>query len=52
MRRVFAVDVEQCANCGERQTRIRFVTARDDIDAVLRSVGYPNAPDNGSSAAA
>jgi hypothetical protein len=45
LKRVFAADVEQCAKCGERQTKIRFVTARDEIDQVLRSIGYPNAPD-------
>ena len=47
MQRVFAIDVEQCCRCGKRETQIQFVTARDEIERVLRSIGYPNAPDNG-----
>lgn len=52
MKRVFAVDIEQCSKCGERNTRIEFVTGKDEIERVLRSIGYPNAPDNADLAAA
>ena len=51
MKRVFARDVEVCDRCGGR-TKIDFVTATDEIEQVLRSIGYSNAPgDNEASAA-
>ena len=44
MKRVFAIDVERCGRCGKRATKIQFLTAKDEIQRVLRSIGYPNAP--------
>ena len=52
MRRVFAVEIERCAKCGGRETTIRFVTEKDDIERVLRSIGYANAPNAGHAASA
>lgn len=46
------MDVEQCLRCGKRETRIIFVTANDEIDPTLRSIGYPNAPDEETQTAA
>ncbi len=51
MKRVFATDVEQCPKCAERNTKIRFVTAKEEIEKILRSIGYPNAPGTQSTAA-
>jgi hypothetical protein len=52
MKRIFSIDVERCCQCGERATVIEFVTAPDDIERILRSVGYPNAPDDDNRSAA
>ena len=35
--------VEVCPRCGGRAT-IEFVTAKDKIEQLLQSIGYPNAP--------
>jgi hypothetical protein len=43
MKRVFAREDEVCGRCGGRTT-IEFVTAKDEIEQLLRSIGYPNAP--------
>lgn len=43
MKRIFAIDVEQCPKCGERDTKIQFVTARDEIDRILKSMGHARA---------
>jgi hypothetical protein len=43
IRRVFSREVEICPRCGG-STRIDFVTAKDEIEQLLRSIGYPNAP--------
>jgi hypothetical protein len=43
IKRVFAREVEVCGRCGGRTT-IEFVTAKDEIEQLLRSIGYPNAP--------
>ena len=45
IKRVFSEDVMRCRRCGGTNTRVRFVTAGDEIRQVLDSVGYPNAPD-------
>ena len=52
MKRVFAIDVEQCPRCGERQTKIKFVTTREEIERILQSIGYPNAPNTRASCSA
>ena len=41
MRRVFAVDVLQCENCGGRRRVLDFVLLRSAIDAILAHLGLP-----------
>lgn len=45
IRRVFSEDLMRCRKCGGSNTKVRFVTAGDEIRRVLDSIGYPNAPD-------
>ena len=51
MRRVFAVDVEQCPKCHGRNTKIEFVTGKEQIDRILKSIGYARAPGQSAEAA-
>ncbi len=41
MKRVFAIDVEVCKDCGAHNTRIDFFTTRDAIEKELRNRGPP-----------
>jgi hypothetical protein len=41
MKRTFAADVDQCQSCGGRLKLVRFITRKDTIEKILRSLGEP-----------
>lgn len=41
MRRTFAVDVERCPKCGAKDTQVKLVTAKEEIEKLLCAAGHP-----------
>jgi hypothetical protein len=44
MRRVFAVDVLECADCGGRMRILAAIHDPDAVRAILKSLGLPSRP--------
>jgi hypothetical protein len=44
LKRIFRVDVLQCASCAGRMRMIAFVTKRDAVRRILRHLGLPDEP--------
>src|SRR5262245_54244713 len=41
MRRTFAAEVDKCESCGGRLKLVRFITSKETIEKVLRSLCEP-----------